>query len=78
VENIIAELNQSLDMNRQPVAESLRNLYEYMLRRLVEANMKKDQAILDEVLTMMLALRETWIDAVKQVSGSIRQLDRQA
>lgn len=74
-ENIIAELNNSLDLDRQPVAESLRNLYEYMLRRLVEANMKKDQAILDEVLGMVLALRDTWVEAVKQVTGTLRQAD---
>ncbi|MGE5507514.1 MAG: flagellar export chaperone FliS [Chitinophagales bacterium] len=71
-ENIIAELNNSLDMQRQPVAESLRNLYEYMLRRLVEANTKKDLAIIDEVINMTLELRETWVEAVKQVGQTLR------
>lgn len=68
-ENIIAELNNSLDLNRQPVAGSLRNLYEYMLRRLVEANTKKDLAIVDEIVAMLLDLRETWVAALKQLSS---------
>lgn len=76
-ENIVAELNNSLDMSRQPVAESLRNLYEYMLRRMVEANVKKDAAILDEVLGLAQQLRETWVEAVKQVSGSLRRAEAQ-
>lgn len=74
-ENIVAELNSSLDMSREPVAGSLRNLYEYMLRRLVEANVKKDIAVLDEVIGMAVDLRETWVEAVKQVSGTLRRLD---
>lgn len=74
-ESIVAELNSSLDMSREPVAGSLHNLYEYMLRRLVEANIKKDSAILDEVIGMALDLRETWIEAVKQVSGTLRKVD---
>ncbi|MGE5554076.1 MAG: flagellar export chaperone FliS [Betaproteobacteria bacterium] len=73
-ENIVAELNNSLDMSRQPVADSLRNLYEYMLRRMVEANVKKDAAIVDEVLGMVQQLRETWVEAVKQVNGSLHQI----
>jgi flagellar protein FliS len=68
-ENIIAELNNSLDLSRQPVAGSLRNLYEYMLRRLVEANTKKDLAIVDEIVAMLLDLRETWVAALKQLSS---------
>ncbi|MDI6869881.1 MAG: flagellar export chaperone FliS [Bacillota bacterium] len=72
-EDIIAELNSCLDMSREPVAGSLRNLYEYMLRRLVEANLKKDLAIIDEVIGMSLELREAWVEAVKQVTGALRQ-----
>ncbi|HHW13995.1 MAG TPA: flagellar export chaperone FliS [Firmicutes bacterium] len=74
-ENIVAELNNSLDMSRQPVAESLRNLYEYMLRRMVEANVKKETALVDEVLGMAQQLRETWVEAVKQVSGTLRRTE---
>lgn len=73
-ENIVAELNNSLDMNREPVASSLRNLYEYMLRRLVEANVKKDIRLIDEVIAMALDLRETWVEAVRQVGESLRQV----
>ncbi|MGE5623772.1 MAG: flagellar export chaperone FliS, partial [Methanocella sp.] len=64
-ENIITELNNSLDMSREPVASSLRNLYEYMLRRLVEANVNKDVKLIDEVIAMALDLRDTWVEAAR-------------
>jgi flagellar protein FliS len=72
-EDIIVELNNVLDMSREPVAGSLRNLYEYMLRRLVEANLKKDAALVDEVVGMALDLRQTWAEAIRQVNGTLRQ-----
>lgn len=51
VQDIVIELNASLDMERGgQIAQSLRSLYLYMYRTLVEANIKKDIKKLDEIL----------------------------
>ncbi len=61
---IITEFQSTLDMNYE-VSENLELLYDYMYRRLVEANLKKDRDILEEVLGMAKELRDTWSQAMK-------------
>lgn len=62
-EKIILELRSSLD-HKYEVSENLDLLYEYIFSKLVEANMKKDKAILDEVLVSLRELRDTWKEAM--------------
>ncbi len=70
VQNIIQELKLSLDMKAGgDLSETLDALYEYMLRRLIEANMKKDIKIISEVQKNLEELREAWVEAVKQTGG---------
>ena len=70
VQNIIQELKLSLDMKAGgELSETLDALYEYMLRRLIEANMKKDIKIISEVQKNLEELREAWVEAVKQTGG---------
>ncbi|MDI3280271.1 MAG: flagellar export chaperone FliS [Bacillota bacterium] len=72
-EEIIAELNGCLDMERGgEIAANLRLLYDYLLRRLVEANVKKDPQIVEEVARFIGELREVWVEAVRTVQGSLR------
>ena len=59
---IVQELIISLDMNID-IAHNLYNLYDYFYRRLLEANMRKDRAIAEEVLQFMQEFRETWAKA---------------
>jgi flagellar protein FliS len=66
-ENIIMELKSTLDFN-YPVAKELDLLYEYLNTRLTEANLKKDNEILEEVLYFARELRDTWKEAMKLVS----------
>lgn len=63
-QNIITELMSNLDMNLG-ISERLFSLYEYINRRLVEANLKKDDKILDEVQELIQDLRNTWEQAIK-------------
>lgn len=63
-EDIIVELMSSLD-KKYEIAVSLELLYDYMMRRLVEANMKKSSEILDEMLEFAKDLRDTWEQAIK-------------
>lgn len=62
---IITTLDKSLDMQYE-ISGQLRDLYEYMLRRMLEANMKKDSGILNEISEMLSGLRDTWIEAIRR------------
>ena len=60
--NILGGLYGSLDMEKGgDVARNLANLYDYMMRRLVDANIENDTAILDEVTRLMGEIREAWV-----------------
>jgi len=63
-QDIIVEFISTLDM-RYDVAKSLMPLYDYIYRRLVEANISKDAAILNEALGFVTELRDTWAEAAK-------------
>ncbi|HRS21558.1 MAG TPA: flagellar export chaperone FliS, partial [Clostridia bacterium] len=58
-QNIIIEFMSTLDMQYE-ISEELFSLYEYMNRRLLEANIKKDKQILEEVTGYAEELRDTW------------------
>ncbi|MCL6559020.1 MAG: flagellar export chaperone FliS [Firmicutes bacterium] len=68
VQDIIAHLNETLNMDYE-ISKNLELLYDYVNRRLVEANIKKDSNILREVLGLVEDLRNTWSEALK-LSGS--------
>jgi flagellar protein FliS len=54
-------LKASLDMSiGAPLVQNLADLYEYMIQRLLLANLKNDTAILDEVSALLLDLRGAW------------------
>ncbi|RYL93650.1 flagellar export chaperone FliS [Sporolactobacillus sp. THM19-2] len=56
---IIHELMVTLDQ-KQPVAKSMMQLYDYIYRRMIEANLKNDLEILDEVEGLVTDFRDTW------------------
>lgn len=64
-EIIIKTLNNSLDMSYD-ISVQLRRLYTYMNRRMFQANLDKDTAILDEISEMLAGLRDTWAEAVRR------------
>lgn len=59
VQNIINEFRITLD-KKYEVAKDFDNVYAYLLQRLAEANVKKDAAILEEVLGHLRTMRDTW------------------
>ena len=64
VERIIIEFQSSLD-RRLPVSQDFDNVYQYLLRRLREANIKKDAEILEEVLKHLRTMRDTWKEVMR-------------
>ena len=59
VERIILEFKSSLD-HKYPVAKDFEQVYNYLIRRLHEANMKKDIEIMEEILKHLRTMRDTW------------------
>ena len=64
-ERIIGEFQMTLD-HKYEVAKDFDNIYDYVLRRLHEANVAKDTEILGECITHMRSLRDTWKEVMKQ------------
>lgn len=62
VQDILAELMSSLNYD-VPLANHLHQLYEYMHRKVVQANVQKNIGPLEEVTNLMRQLSETWEEA---------------
>ncbi len=65
VENIIGEFIATLN-HKYPVAQDFENVYNYLMDRLIEANLKKDKEILEEVLGYLREMRDTWKEVMKR------------
>lgn len=63
-ERIIDHFRKTLDM-KYPVAQDFERVYVYLDRRLLEANMKKDKLILEEVLGHLHSMRDTWKEVMR-------------
>ena len=63
-ERIIEELQSTLD-HKYPVAKDFDEVYSYLLRRLRQANIKKDKDILEEVLKHLRTMRDTWKEVMR-------------
>lgn len=61
-QNIVQEFMITLDMDYE-ISHNLYYLYDYFYRRLIEANLKKDQAIISEVVSFLSDLRSTFAEA---------------
>lgn len=61
---IIIEFMTTLDMNYE-VSQNMELLYDYMYRQLTQANLKKDNVIVEDVLRIAKELRDTWSQAMK-------------
>ena len=72
VQNIIAEFRNTLDF-KYPVAKDFDRVYEYLERRLVEANMTKDKEIMEEVVTHIRSMRDTWKEVMKRAKMAENQ-----
>lgn len=78
-QRIITEFMNTLDMDiGGEVAQNLYDLYSYLYRRLVQANIKKDADMVEEVLRHLKGLRDTWIQAIDiaQRENTLSQLGK--
>lgn len=67
-QNIILEFQASLDY-KYATAKDFNEVYTYLLRRLREANMKKDAEIVEEVLKHLRTMRDTWKEVMRMTKN---------
>jgi flagellar secretion chaperone FliS len=63
-QKIVQELMVTLNLDHE-VSKNLMPLYDYLNRRLIEANIKSDSAILDEVEEFITEFRDTWKQVIQ-------------
>lgn len=64
VQRIIEEFQITLDF-KYPIANDFNNVYNYLMDRLREANIKKDKEILEEVNNHIRTMRDTWKEVMR-------------
>jgi flagellar protein FliS len=69
INGLQASLNHKADAK---MSANFDALYEYMMRRLLEANLRDDVAIIDEVTGLMLDLKGAW-DAIADDADEMEQ-----
>lgn len=68
IHELIAALNHDYE-----ISKNLLMVYEYLLYKLLESNMKKNEAAAQEVLTHLNELKDTWKQLIKGPTGSDAQ-----
>ena len=63
-ENIITEFRATLDF-KYPVAKDFELVYDYIYRRLIDANIHKDAEALTEALGYIREMRDTWKEVMR-------------
>ncbi len=69
---IISEFRITLD-RKYPVWEDFDRVYEYIYRRLVEANMSKKVADVEDALKYIREMRDTWKEVMRLNAGGDTQ-----
>lgn len=64
-QKIIVEFRSTLDF-KYPVAQQFDIVYDYIYRRLVEANINKDKDIAEEALKYIREMRDTWKEVMRK------------
>ena len=70
---IVGGLQESLNMDAGDIAANLNSLYDYMIRRLFEANAKNSEAMLQEVANLLIEIKSAWDGIREQALQSISE-----
>lgn len=65
-QDIFTELMVSLDTTKGEWTKQMLSIYEFIKRQLVQANLKKDIKIMDEVIPLIEDVSNLWHDAYKE------------
>ncbi len=70
-QRVITEFRATLD-HKYPVWEDFERVYDYIYRKLVEANIHKDLEPLEEALKYIREMRDTWKE-VMRLAGNVKR-----
>ncbi|KEI03861.1 flagellar export chaperone FliS [Clostridium botulinum] len=69
-QDIFFELMATLDVNAAGEwGKQIMGIYEFVVRRLADANMKKDIEIMEDIIPLIENIRNTWYEAEKISRG---------
>ncbi|GAA4810359.1 flagellar export chaperone FliS [Nocardioides caeni] len=68
-QDIVAELEASLDVDKMPAGKQLASLYAWLREQLVRANVGRDTAVTTAALTLARQLCDTWREAAMASVG---------
>jgi flagellar secretion chaperone FliS len=75
---IVMNLRDTLDMDmKSEVSENLYSLYEYMIQRLIDANVQNSLKIMDEVINLMLPIKNAWAEIPEDAKQEAFETQRQ-
>lgn len=69
-QEIVGALQGSLDLTAGPIATQLNDLYDFVLRRLMEGNVRKDPKPTEEALQVLRGLLEAWQQLAAQPTAA--------
>lgn len=69
-QDIIIELNYSLDM-KYDISKELRDLYDFVMTKLVDGNISKDISSIEEAISIVAEMRDTWKEVIKQIKQKL-------
>jgi flagellar protein FliS len=68
VQSILWELSNSLNHDAGEIAKNLEALYNYMIRRIVDAEYHNNPEAVDEVITYLQELKGSWEQIIRKSS----------
>ena len=75
---ILLNLRDTLELESGgEVAENLYALYDYMVQRLVDANVQNSLKIVDEVITLLLPIKSAWAEIPESAKQEAYEAQRQ-
>jgi flagellar protein FliS len=74
--SIIGGLQDSLNLEAGEIAQNLERLYNYMIRRLFEASVRNDIAMLDEVSKLLNQIKSAWDEIRDEALKELRDSGR--
>jgi flagellar secretion chaperone FliS len=67
-QEIVSELNVTLNMDAGDIAQNLRSIYVFSYTQLIQANIKKDVSMIHVVVDILSTLKEAWEEISKKAA----------
>lgn len=76
--SILMNLRDTLDLEiNSEVSNNLYSLYDYMIQRITDANIQNDLNIMDEVINLLLPIKNAWASIPEEAKQQAYETQRQ-